>query len=90
MNLGYKSVLYRFSKDATFAESLLNEGDNEYDCERYDLLKLARLPKSDKLEHMRLVYLDIANEQDAPTIPVPWTALVLHVQNSHLSIGRIH
>ena len=46
--LGYKSVLDRFSKDATVAESLLSEGGNEYDCERYDLLKSAHLPKPDR------------------------------------------
>ena len=42
VNLGFKSVLDRYSKDATFAESLLHEGDNEYDCEHYDLLRCAR------------------------------------------------
>ena len=82
VSLGFKSVLDRFSKDATFAESLLNEGDNEYDCECYDLLHCDHLPKPDRtraqvrlgtsevsqLEHnaRRLVYLDIASEQDAP------------------------
>lgn len=48
VSLGYKSVLDRFSKDAIFAECLLNEGDNEYDCERYGLLKAAHLPKPDR------------------------------------------
>ena len=40
------SVADRFAQDATFAESVLNEGENEYDCERYDLLKSAHLPKA--------------------------------------------
>ena len=31
---GYNSVLDRFSQDAVFAASILNEGENEYDCER--------------------------------------------------------
>ena len=53
VSLGFKSVLDRFSKDATFAGSLLNEGFGEYDCERYDcerynLLKSAHLPKHDR------------------------------------------
>ena len=48
VNLGYKSVLDRFSKDATFAESLLDEGVNEYDCERYELLESAHFPKPDR------------------------------------------
>ena len=48
VNLGYKSVLDRFSKDATFAESLLDEGVNEYDCERYELLEPAHFPKPDR------------------------------------------
>ena len=45
---GYISVLDRFSQDAVFAASLLNEGENEYDCERYDLLRHAHLPKVER------------------------------------------
>jgi hypothetical protein len=30
--MGYDSALDRFTKDATFAESLLAEGENGYDC----------------------------------------------------------
>ena len=82
MDLGYASILERFSKDATFAASLLNEGENEYDCERYALLRHGHLPKMDRthahvklgvsessqLEHMatRLVYLDVHDQRDVP------------------------
>ena len=82
LSLGYVSVADRFAQDATFAESVLNEGENEYDCERYDLLKSAHLPKpgrtkaqvkmgvseQSQLEHnaMRLVYLDLASRLDVP------------------------
>ena len=82
LSLGYVSVADRFAQDATFAESVLNEGENEYDCERYDLLKSAHLPKpgrtkaqvkmgvseQSQLEHnaMRLVYLDLASRHDVP------------------------
>ena len=82
VSLGYVSVADRFAQDATFAESVLNEGENEYDCERYDLLKSAHLPKpgrtkaqvkmgvseQSQLEHnaMRLVYLDLASRLDVP------------------------
>ena len=45
LSLGYISVAERFTQDATFAESVLNEGENEYDCQRYDLLRAAHLPK---------------------------------------------
>ena len=45
---GYSSILERFSQDAVFAASLLNEGENEYDCERYDLLRHGHLPKVDR------------------------------------------
>ena len=80
--LGLHSILERFSKDATFAASLLNEGENEYDCERYDLLRHGHLPKMDRthaqvklgvsessqLEHMaaRLVYIDVHDQKDVP------------------------
>ena len=82
LSLGYVSVADRFAQDATFAESVLNEGENEYDYERYDLLKSAHLPKpgrtkaqvkmgvseQSQLEHnaMRLVYLDLASRLDVP------------------------
>jgi hypothetical protein len=72
--LGFHSVLDRFTYDPEFAETVLNEGENEHDCERYDLLCFAHLPKPDRTraqvklgvsessqkEHaaMRLVYLD--------------------------------
>ena len=70
--------LERFSKDATFAASLLNEGENGYDCERYDLLRHGHLPKMDRpraqvklgvsesqLEHLatRLGYLDVHDQR---------------------------
>ena len=61
---------------------MLNEGENEYDCERYDLLRHGHLPKVDRtraqmqlgiseqsqLEHKatRLVYLDVHDEKDVP------------------------
>ena len=79
---GYDVVLDRFSKDAVFAASLLNEGENEYDCERYDLLRHAHLPKTERTkaqvqlgvseqsqqEHLatRLVYLDVRDQRDVP------------------------
>ena len=79
---GYSSILERFSQDAVFAASLLNEGENEYDCERYDLLRHGHLPKVDRtraqmqlgiseqsqLEHKatRLVYLDVHDQRDVP------------------------
>ena len=79
---GYSGVLDRFSQDAVFAASLLNEGENEYDCERYDLLRNAHLPKTDRTkaqvqlgvseqsqqEHLatRLVYLDVRDQRDVP------------------------
>ena len=79
---GYDSVLDRFTQDAVFAASLLNEGENEYDCERYDLLRHAHLPKVERTkaqvqlgvseqsqqEHRatRLVYLDVHDEKDVP------------------------
>ena len=82
LSLGYVSVEDRFTQDATFAESVLNEGENEYDCQRYDLLKSAHLPKPSRtkaqvkmgvseqsqLEHnaMRLVFLDLASRLDVP------------------------
>ena len=82
LSLGYVSVADRFTQDATFAESVLNEGENEYDCQRYDLLKSAHLPKPSRtkaqvkmgvseqsqLEHnaMRLVFLDLASRLDVP------------------------
>ena len=82
LDLGYNSILERFSKDATFAASLLIEGENEYDCERYDLLRHGHLPKMDRthaqvklgvsessqLEHMatRLVYIDVHDQKDVP------------------------
>ena len=74
LSLGFISVAERFAQDATFAETVLNEGENEYDCQRYDLLRSAHLPKPSRtkaqvkmgvseqsqLEHnaMRLVFLD--------------------------------
>ena len=83
LSLGFDSVAERFTKDATFAESVLNEGENEYDCQRYDLLRGAHLPKPDRtkaqvrlgvseqsqLEHnaVRLVYLDFPSRLDIPT-----------------------
>ena len=76
------SVVERFTQDATFAESVLNEGENEYDCQRYDLLRAAHLPKPSRtkaqvkmgiseqsqLEHnaMRLVFLDFPSRLDMP------------------------
>ena len=48
LSLGYDSVAERFTKDATFAGSVLNEGENEYACPRYDLLWAAHLPKPDR------------------------------------------
>ena len=48
IGMGYESVMHRFTKDAAFAESLLAEGENEYDCERCDLLRAAHLPKPDR------------------------------------------
>ena len=83
LSLGYDSVAETFTKDATFAESVLNEGENEYDCQRYDLLRAAHLPKPDRtkaqvrlgvseqsqLEHnaMRLVFLDFPSRLDVPS-----------------------
>lgn len=80
--MGFTSVLDRFTKDAKFAESLLAEGENEYDCERYDLFRSAHIPKPDRtraqvkmgvseasqVEHnaMRLVYLDLGSRLDLP------------------------
>ena len=79
---GYDSILERFSQDAVFAASLLNEGENEYDCERYDLLRHAHLPKVERTkaqvqlgvseqsqqEHRatRLVNLDVHDQKDVP------------------------
>ena len=79
---GYNSILERFSQDAVFAASLLNEAENEYDCERYDLLRHAHLPKVERTkaqvqlgvseqsqqEHRatRLVYLDVHDQKDVP------------------------
>jgi len=40
IGIGYESV--------KFAESLLAEEENEYDCESYDLLRAAHLPKPDR------------------------------------------
>ena len=81
LDLG-SNILERFSKNATFAAKLLNEGENEYDCERYDLLRHGHLPKMDRthaqvklgvsessqLEHMaaRLVYIDVHDQKDVP------------------------
>eukprot|EP00435_Cladocopium_sp_Y103_P009618 s3407_g2.t1 len=61
--------------DTVFTETVLNEGENEYDCERYDMLAHCHLPKPDRdraqirlgnsqnsqLEHLsaRLVYIDL-------------------------------
>jgi hypothetical protein len=83
LSLGFDSVAERFAKDATFAESVLNEGENEYDCQGYDLLRAAHLPKPDRtkaqvrlgvseqsqLEHnaMWLVYPDFPSRLDVPT-----------------------
>eukprot|EP00435_Cladocopium_sp_Y103_P050651 s972_g15.t1 len=63
--------------DTVFIESILNDGANGYDCERYDLLAKCHLPKPDRskaqvrlgtsensqLEHMaaKLVYIDVAH-----------------------------
>ena len=50
----------------------MNEGENEYDCERYDLLRHAHLPKVERTkaqqEHRatRLVYLDVHDQKDVP------------------------
>ena len=79
---GYDSILERFSQDAVFAASLLNEGENEYDCERHDLLRHAHLPKVERTkaqvqlgvseqsqqEHRatRLVYRDVHDQKDVP------------------------
>ena len=76
------SILERFSQVAVFAASLLNEGENKYDCERYDLLRHAHLPKVDRTkaqmqlgvseqseqEHpaARLVYLDVHDQKEVP------------------------
>ena len=83
LSLGYLSVAERFTQDATFAESVLNEGENEYDCQRYDLLRAAHLPKPSRtkaqvkmgiseqsqLEHdaVKLVYLDFPSRKDVPS-----------------------
>jgi len=83
LSLGFISVAERFTQDATFAESVLNEGENEYDCQRYDVLRAAHLPKPDRtkaqvrlgvseqsqLEHnaMRLVFLDFPSRLDMPS-----------------------
>ena len=83
LSLGFISVAERFTQDATFAESVLNEVENEYDCQRYDLLRAAHLPKPDRtkaqvrlgvseqsqLERnaMRLVFLDIPSRLDMPS-----------------------
>ena len=83
LSLGYISVTERFTQDATFAESVLNEGENEYDCQRNDMLRAAHLPKPSRtkaqvkmgiseqsqLEHnaMRLVYLDFPSRRDMPS-----------------------
>ena len=80
LSLGFISVA---AQDATFAESVLNEGENEYDCQRYDVLRAAHLPKPDRtkaqvrlgvseqsqLEHnaMRLVFLDFPSRLDMPS-----------------------
>eukprot|EP00435_Cladocopium_sp_Y103_P003691 s1667_g1.t1 len=48
LNLGYTSVLDRFTMDTVFTETVLNEGENEYDCERYDMLAHCHLPKPDR------------------------------------------
>ena len=80
LSLGFISVA---AQDATFAESVLNEVENEYDCQRYDLLRAAHLPKPDRtkaqvklgvseqsqLERnaMRLVFLDIPSRLDMPS-----------------------
>ena len=80
--LGNDSVLARFTADAQFAQSLLAERDTEYECERYDVLRFAHLPRTDRtpaqirlgvsensqMEHaaMRLVFLDIDSKQDIP------------------------
>ena len=82
LSLGFISVAERFAQDATFAETVLNEGENEYDCQRYDLLRSAHLPKPSRtkaqvkmgvseqsqLEHnaMRLVFLDFPSRRDMP------------------------
>ena len=74
IGIGYESV--------KFAESLLAEEENEYDCESYDLLRAAHLPKPDRtraevkmgvseasqVEHnaMRIVYLDFDSRKDLP------------------------
>ena len=78
----YSSILERFSQDAVFAASLLNEGENEYDCERYDLLRHVHLPEVDRTRAQmqlgiseqsqledkatRLVYLDVHDQKDVP------------------------
>eukprot|EP00435_Cladocopium_sp_Y103_P045614 s418_g13.t1 len=75
LDFGYTSVLDRFTMDTVFTETVLNEGENEYDCERYDMLAKCHLPKPDRdrvqirlgnsqnsqLEHLcaRLVYIDL-------------------------------
>ena len=80
--LGYASVLARFTADTTFAQSLLAEGDTEYDCEWYDVLRFAHLPRTERtsaqirlgvsdnsqMEHtaMRLVFIDVEGKQDIP------------------------
>ena len=80
--LGFRSVLERFTSDAQFAQSLLAEGETEYDCERYDVLRHGHLPKTERtsaqiqlgvsensmMEHtaMRLVFLDIDGKHEIP------------------------
>ena len=80
-----------------FAGSVLNEGENEYGCPRYDLLWAAHLPKPDRtkaqvrlgiseqsqLEHnaMRLVYLDFPSRLDVQFFQVHRPAMDLYVQN---------
>eukprot|EP00435_Cladocopium_sp_Y103_P050113 s114_g15.t1 len=50
---GYTSVLDRFVMDTIFAESVLNDGENEYDCERYGLFALCHLPKPDRSKALK-------------------------------------
>eukprot|EP00435_Cladocopium_sp_Y103_P056546 s1350_g19.t1 len=77
LGLGYTSVLDRFIMNTDFTESVLNDGENEYDCERFDLFAKCHLTQPDRsktqvrlgnsengqLEHMaaKLVYIDVAH-----------------------------
>ena len=79
---GLQQHLGKVFTRCSFRVQLLNKGENEYDCERYDLLRHGHLPKVEgtraqvqlgvseqsRLEHTatRLVYLDAHDQKDVP------------------------